>query len=410
MIEDDYLESSNLNWNIDMSNIESRTDSDSSNEVYNINNNHNRNNIVNNMNSSIGENQPFLVRSVGSLYRNYVSDKGCYSESVKCVITRSVKAEMMRRFGHDIENIILIFIHDLESWTEILLITKELGITLSPLFLSLIIFCILSLISTSVLVGNINGWNSEKSSFCGVKRSLGSIYVPSKKHKDSKDKGLFIPPIASICIKKKSSWIISHLVKNISTLSHYSWTKKKFKFTKPYIKSKLISENFLICYLVVVQQLIPFRGRFDDNIFSFKYCILCLLLGENAVYKILKIVFFTNFIFYGLVEFPTNAIPIVINDFYTMINLYIIRSTVVKSVDVETIRQRRYSNIHLNDIKGHIVHEIFVKNLYVYFNNWIYIKYVFSIKHLYCSSINMGFQIKTYCICMPNICILCSKT
>jgi len=31
-----------------MSNIESRTDSDSSNEVYNINNNHNRNNIVNN--------------------------------------------------------------------------------------------------------------------------------------------------------------------------------------------------------------------------------------------------------------------------------------------------------------------------------------------------------------------------
>jgi len=31
-------------------------------------------------------------------------------------------------------------------------------------------------------------FNSNIASFCGVKRSLGSIYVPSKKHKDSKDK------------------------------------------------------------------------------------------------------------------------------------------------------------------------------------------------------------------------------
>ncbi|KAG4102177.1 hypothetical protein H8356DRAFT_1421342 [Neocallimastix lanati (nom. inval.)] len=35
---------------------------------------------------------------------------------------------------------------------------------------------------------------------------------------------------------------------------------------------------------------------------------------------------------------------------------------------------------------------------------------IMIIKHLCCSSINMGFKIKTYCICMPNICILCSKT
>jgi len=36
----------------DMNNIESSTDSDSSNEVYNINNNNNRNNIVNSSNIS----------------------------------------------------------------------------------------------------------------------------------------------------------------------------------------------------------------------------------------------------------------------------------------------------------------------------------------------------------------------
>jgi len=41
--------------------------------------------------------------------------------------------------------------------------------------------------------------------------------------------------------------------------------------------------------------------------------------------------------------------PIVISDFYTIINLYTIRPTVVKSVGVETIRQRRNSNTDSND-------------------------------------------------------------
>jgi len=36
--------------------------------------------------------------------------------------------------------------------------------------------------------------------------------------------------------------------------------------------------------------------------------------------------------------------PIVINDFYTMINLYTTRPTVVKIIDVETIRQRGNSD------------------------------------------------------------------
>jgi len=41
--------------------------------------------------------------------------------------------------------------------------------------------------------------------------------------------------------------------------------------------------------------------------------------------------------------------PIVIRDFYIMINLYSFRPTVVKSIGIETIRQRRYSDTDSND-------------------------------------------------------------
>jgi len=41
--------------------------------------------------------------------------------------------------------------------------------------------------------------------------------------------------------------------------------------------------------------------------------------------------------------------PFVTNDFYTIINLYPIRPIVVKSIDIETIRQRRNSDTNLND-------------------------------------------------------------
>ena len=53
--------------------------------------------------------------------------------------------------------------------------------------------------------------------------------------------------------------------------------------------------------------------------------------------------------FVGLAEYLTNVMPIVIGDFYTMINLYSVRPTVVKSVDVVTIRQRRNSDTDSND-------------------------------------------------------------
>ena len=42
--------------------------------------------------------------------------------------------------------------------------------------------------------------------------------------------------------------------------------------------------------------------------------------------------------FVGLAEFLTYAMPIVSRSYFSMINLYSIGPTVVKSVDVETIR------------------------------------------------------------------------
>ncbi|KAG4097882.1 hypothetical protein H8356DRAFT_1349045 [Neocallimastix lanati (nom. inval.)] len=51
-----------------------------------------------------------------------------------------------------------------------------------------------------------------------------------------------------------------------------------------------------------------------------------------------------------LEKFLSNVMPIVISGFYIIINLYTIRST--KSVDVESIRQRRNSRfILISDIK-----------------------------------------------------------
>ncbi|KAG4088498.1 hypothetical protein H8356DRAFT_1432764 [Neocallimastix lanati (nom. inval.)] len=49
---------------------------------------------------------------------------------------------------------------------------------------------------------------------------------------------------------------------------------------------------------------------------------------------------FPSSYFEGLAEFLTNYMPVIISDFYAMINLYTIRPTVVKNVDVETIRQK----------------------------------------------------------------------
>ena len=51
---------------------------------------------------------------------------------------------------------------------------------------------------------------------------------------------------------------------------------------------------------------------------------------------------FPYLIFYGLVELLTNAMLIVISDFYIiMVNLYTVRPTVVMSVEVETKAKKK---------------------------------------------------------------------
>jgi len=105
--------------------------------------------------------------------------------------------------------------------------------------------------------------------------------------------------------------------------------------------------------------------NFDDNI---NFYILCLLPGGNTVYEILMIglgerrSFINNIFqsplrkssfrilyFVGIKEFFNNVMFIGISDFYTMINLYTIIPTVVKSVNIETIRQRRNCDTYSND-------------------------------------------------------------
>jgi len=103
---------------------------------------------------------------------------------------------------------------------------------------------------------------------------------------------------------------------------------------------------------------------FEDNI---NFYILCILLGGSAIFEILDLNMeerrrFINEIFIkpmepsflypyfvGLAEFLTYAMPIVSRSYFSMINLYSIGPTVVKSVDVETIRHRRNSDTESND-------------------------------------------------------------
>ncbi|KAG4090896.1 hypothetical protein H8356DRAFT_1321146 [Neocallimastix lanati (nom. inval.)] len=59
--------------------------------------------------------------------------------------------------------------------------------------------------------------------------------------------------------------------------------------------------------------------------------------NNNIFQSLSRVSSFTISYFVGLLEFFTNIIPIVISDFYTMINLHTIKPNVFKSVDVEKI-------------------------------------------------------------------------
>ena len=102
------------------------------------------------------------------------------------------------------------------------------------------------------------------------------------------------------------------------------------------------------------------KEDFDDNI---NFYVL-YLLGGNAVYEILLVsgerTSFINDIsqspsresslqilyFMGPEKFFTN---VMISDFYIMTNLYTIRPTIVKSIQVKAIEQKRISDTDLNN-------------------------------------------------------------
>jgi len=97
------------------------------------------------------------------------------------------------------------------------------------------------------------------------------------------------------------------------------------------------------------------------------FYVLCILLGGSTIFEILDLNLeerrrFINDIFIkstkpsflypyfvGLAKFLTYAMPIVCRSYFSMINLYSIGPTVVKSVDIETIRHRRNSDTESND-------------------------------------------------------------
>ncbi|KAG4106783.1 hypothetical protein H8356DRAFT_1417721 [Neocallimastix lanati (nom. inval.)] len=62
----------------------------------------------------------------------------------------------------------------------------------------------------------------------------------------------------------------------------------------------------------------------------------CFTLVEEMQESALPI----SYLLRAYVKFFTNVMPIVISDFYTMINLYTNRPAVVKSDDIKTIRIR----------------------------------------------------------------------
>ena len=139
-------------------------------------------------------------------------------------------------------------------------------------------------------------------------------------------------------------------------------------------------DDFFINFSLIVHEKslnIPddLENDFEDNL---NFYVLCLLLGGNAIFETLRIRSgerrrIINNIFQnqsresslpypyvvGLAEFLTNVMPIVIGDFYKLIDQYTIRPTIAESVDVVTMRQRRNLDTDSNNsTSGDIIDEM----------------------------------------------------
>ena len=153
----------------------------------------------------------------------------------------------------------------------------------------------------------------------------------------------------------------------IPSFTHWVLSCPKFdEFRSQYIS--FVDDLFINFSLIKEQKSLNVSTEsekdFEDNI---NFYILCILLGGSAIFEILDLNMeerrrFINEIFIkpmepsflypyfvGLAEFLTYAMPIVSRSYFSMINLYSIGPTVVKSVDVETIRHRRNSDTESND-------------------------------------------------------------
>lgn len=154
----------------------------------------------------------------------------------------------------------------------------------------------------------------------------------------------------------------------IPSFTHWILSCSKFdEFREQYIQ--FVDDIFINFSLIVHEKSLNISDNsekdFEDNL---NFYVLCLLLGGNAVFENLHISSgerrrYINNIFenasressfpypfvVGLAEFLTNVMPIVNCDFFAMIDLHSIRPTVVKSVDVVMIRQRRNSDTDSND-------------------------------------------------------------
>ena len=156
---------------------------------------------------------------------------------------------------------------------------------------------------------------------------------------------------------------------SVPSFTHWVMSCSKFnEFREHFIR--FVDDIFINFSLIVHEKSLNIpdnsENDFEDNL---NFYVLCLLLGGNAIFEILHISSgerrrFINNIFQnvsressfpysyvvGLAEFLTIVMPIVIRDFYSMIDLYSTRPTVARSVDVETIRQRiNNSDTNSND-------------------------------------------------------------
>jgi len=112
--------------------------------------------------------------------------------------------------------------------------------------------------------------------------------------------------------------------------------------TKRKILILILIFTYCVCFLEKMQYL-----NFFENWFRGKEGVL-LIISFNHLRESLFL--FPDFIFcWGLVEFLTNVMPIMIRGLYTTINLFTIKLTVVKRVDIETIRQRKSSDTDSNN-------------------------------------------------------------